>query len=126
MLSGRGEIMEKFKFEKLEVYQKTLKFIDKIYSITKKFPKEEMFSLTDQLKRAALSILTNIAEGCGRYYKKDMSQFIRIARSSAFECVGLLQVAYNQKYISNFEYLQLYKDLQEISKMLNGLMKSLI
>jgi four helix bundle protein len=69
MLSGRGEIMEKFKFEKLEVYQKTLKFIDKIYSITKKFPKEEMFSLTDQLKRAALSILTNIAEGCGRYYK---------------------------------------------------------
>ena len=116
---------EKLNFEKLEVYQKTLQFVGKIYTITKTFPKEERYGLIDQLRRASVSILANIAEGSGRYHKNDMIQFLRIARSSGFECIALLQISNEQKYIVDIEYSKLYKDIQEITKMISGFINSI-
>ena len=104
--------MGKLNFEKLEIYKKSLQFVNKIYTIIKNFPKEERFGLTDQLRRASISILANIAEGSGRYHKKDFIQFLRISRSSAFECIALLQVAVAQEYLTKDEYYTLYLDLQ--------------
>jgi len=115
---------KRLNFEKLEAYKKALQFVGHIYVIVKKFPQEERFGLSDQLRRASVSILANIAEGCGRYHKNEVIQFLRMSRSSGFECIALLQVADNQKYIDNSDYIRLYNDIQEITKMISGLINS--
>ncbi len=85
-----------FKFEELRVYQESLNFVDDVYQLTEKFPKEEIFSLISQLKRAAISISLNIAEGTSRT-KKDFRHFLDIARGSCFECVAILTIAKTKK-----------------------------
>jgi four helix bundle protein len=80
---------KKFEFEKLDVYQKSIKYIDKIYRITTKFPKSEQFGLSNQLRRCTTSIALNVAEGYGRYHKKSKNQFYNFARSSAHECIPI-------------------------------------
>ena len=87
-------------FEKLLVYRKALDLVDKIYSLTSKLPKEEDFVLTSQLRRAAISIVLNIAEGSGRT-KKEFGHFINIARTSCYECGAALQIALRRNYITN-------------------------
>ncbi|HBV33451.1 TPA: four helix bundle protein [Patescibacteria group bacterium] len=87
-------------FEKLLVYRKALDLVDKIYSLTSKLPKEEDFVLTSQLRRAAISIVLNIAEGSGRT-KKEFGHFINIARTSCYECEAALQIALRRNYITN-------------------------
>ena len=96
-----------FEFEKLEVYKKGLIFANDIYNLTKKFPKEEQFGITSQLRRAALSISVNIAEGSGRT-KKDFKHFLTMARTSAHECIPLLKLSRLQKYISEDEQRSFY------------------
>lgn len=93
-----------FNFEKLDVYQRALEFTDEVYRITRKFPKEEQFGLTSQLRRAAVSIVANIAEGSGRYHKRDYAQFVRMSRGSVYECVALLQISMRQNYLVREEY----------------------
>lgn len=88
-----------FSFENLDVYNKAIDFVSSIYSLTKAFPPEEMFGLTSQIRRAAVSIPSNVSEGSARS-KKDFSRFIDMARGSVFECVTLLQVSFKQGYIS--------------------------
>ena len=112
-------------FEKLEVYNKAVDYIDCIYDLIESFPKEERFGLIDQLRRASVSISTNIAEGSGRYHKKDFTQFLRMARSSAYECVALLQVSLKRKYITEESYNDLYGRVAELTKMISGLVRSL-
>ena len=113
-----------FNFEKLVVYQKAIDVIDKIYSLTKKYPRDEIFGLTSQLQRAAVSIALNIAEGSARS-KKDFGRFIDMARGSIFECVAILQISLKQNYISLSELENIRSDLVEISKMLSGLKNTL-
>ena len=113
-----------FNFEKLVVYQKAIDVIDKIYSLTKKYPRNEIFGLTSQLQRAAVSIALNIAEGSARS-KKDFGRFIDMARGSIFECVAILQISLKQNYISQSELENIRSDLVEISKMLSGLKNTL-
>lgn len=84
-----------FKFEDLKVYQKGLGFVDDIYLITKPWPKSELFGLVSQLRRAAISIVLNIAEGSSRT-NKDFSHFLSLSRGSCFECVAILTIAKNQ------------------------------
>lgn len=109
-----------FAFEKLIVYQKAVDFADKICAATSEFPKGYYF-LRDQLNRASLSIAANIAEGNGRFTKNDRKNFFIIARGSVQECVPLLELAARRKFLDTKVHESLKNDLEEISKMLSGL-----
>ena len=109
-----------FMFENLDVYQKAIAFADEISDLTENFSKGNYY-LTDQLNRAALSIATNIAEGNGRYSKADRKNFFRISRGSAFECVPILELCKRKKLIGEEKHKALKENLDEICKMLSGL-----
>lgn len=109
-----------FKFEDLKVYQKALVFVDDIYAITISWPKSEVFGLTSQLRRAAISIVLNIAEGSSRT-SKDFGHFLSLAGGSCFECVAILTIAKNQKLINGSEFSKLYDQCLELAKMLSSL-----
>ena len=113
-----------FNFEKLEVYQLAIDFVNDIYSLTKEFPKEEMFGITSQLRRAAVSISLNIAEGSARS-KKDFSRFIDIARGSIYECVTVSQISLKQGYLSREAFVNSENKLTSLSKMLSCLKRSM-
>lgn len=115
---------EPFDFEKLNVYQRALEYVDFVYKITKTFPKEELFSLTDQFRRAATSICLNIAEGSGGT-KSEFSHYLKIARRSTRECIAISEIAYRQSYFNEEAKKQSRMFCTEISKMLSGLMKSI-
>jgi four helix bundle protein len=120
--------MEKKKiqsFKDLVVWQKGIDLVDEIYSMTKKFPKDEMFGLTNQIRRASVSIPTNIAEGWGRFSTKNYIQFIKISRGSLYEIETLLIIAMNQKYIDEHEKGILSVHIDELGRMMNSLLKSL-
>ena len=112
-----------FNFEELDVYGKAIDFVDSIYTLTRKFPKDETFGLTSRLRRAAVSIAANISEGSTRT-KKDFSRFIDMSRGSVFECATLLEISRKQYDVEQREYENLRNQLVEISKMLSGLKKS--
>jgi four helix bundle protein len=111
-----------FIFENLDVYKKAIDLADEIYELTQNFKKGNYY-LADQLNRAALSISANIAEGNGRYHKADRTNFFRIARDSAFECIPLLEICSRRKLIDADIHNSLKLKLEDIGKMLSGLMK---
>ncbi len=113
-----------FNFEKLDVYEKSIDFVNQVYLATKNYPKEEMFGLTNQFRRAAVSISLNIAEGSAKT-KKDFNRFVDMARGSVFECIAILQISERLSYISQPRFDELRDRLVEISKMLSGLKRSL-
>ena len=87
-------------YQELEVWKQTKDLVKHIYELTKSFPKEEQFGLTNQLRRAAVSIPSNIAEGCGRNHFKDSIQLFFIARGSLYEVETQLVIAFDLKYVS--------------------------
>ena len=111
-----------FIFEKLDVYQKAVNLAVEVTELTKSFSRGNYY-LTDQLNRACLSISLNIAEGNGRYHKKDRQNFFRIARGSAFECVPILEICMRKELIDTDTHSSLKSKLDEIGKMLSGLIK---
>ena len=115
---------DKFHFENLSVYQKSLDYLDLIYSLTGRFPKHEQFGLTSQFQRAAQSICLNIGEGSGGT-KLEFQQFVRIARRSVRECVVCSTIARRRDYITLLEDNQSREGCSEISKMLSGLLNSI-
>ncbi len=115
---------DSFDFEDLKVYQKSLDYIDFVYEITKDFPKEEIFFLANQFRRASVSICLNIAEGSGGS-KAEFNQLLRISRRSVRECVAVTEISYRQTFVSSEVRKQSRSICIELSKMLNGLMKSL-
>jgi four helix bundle protein len=115
-----------FNFEKLEVWQKAIAFADLIYTQTQAFPTEERFGLTNQLRRAAVSISSNIAEGSSRSSKNDFARFAEIAAGSLFEAVSQAFVARRQGFLSEDQFRRIYTDAEELSRMLSGLRKSLL
>ena len=99
-----------FKFQKLDVWKKAINFCDMILFLVEAFPQKYQFSLGDQLKRAAISIPANIAEGCGRKTKRDSANFFNIAKGSAYEVVSLLTIASKRKLLNeNFDRVRVYK-----------------
>lgn len=114
----------KFKFEDLKVYKKAIVFIDYVYEITNKFPKEETFRLTSQFIRASNSIALNIAEGSGDT-NAQFKRFLRIALQTLKECIVCSTIAKNQNYISEKENNKIRTDLAELSKMITALIKYL-
>jgi four helix bundle protein len=113
-----------FAFEKLLVYQKSVDFADAICARTENFTRGYGF-LVDQLNRAALSISANIAEGNGRFTKPDRKNFFGIARGSIQECVPLLELARRRKLLNDDEHTALKLQLEEIARMLSGLINGL-
>jgi four helix bundle protein len=113
-----------FAFEKLHVYQKAVSFANEVCNLTRDFPRGYFF-LSDQLNRAALSIAANIAEGNGRFTKADRRNFFGIARGSVQECVPLLELAARQSLLQTMHHERLKAQLEEIARMLSGLIKGL-
>ena len=122
--SERKDNDEKFDFENLLVYQKALEYIDFIYKLTAGFPNRETLALADQIKRAAVSICLNIAEGSGGS-KAEFQHFLIISRRSVRECIAATEIAFRQGYFNIDERKVSRGFCKEISKMLNGLIKSL-
>ena len=113
-----------FKFEDLKVYQKALDYVDEVYDLTKKFPKDERYGLTSQFKRAAVSISLNIAEGAGDT-NAQFNRYLQIAWDSAKECVVCSTIARRQKIITEKEDIDMRVKLAELSKMIVSLQKYL-
>ena len=109
----------------LDVWQKSINFVTEIYKITSTFPKEEKFGLSSQLRRASVSIPSNIAEGAARKGKVEFRQFLYVALSSAAEIETQLFIAKNLDYITEESKLETIEELNTISKMIQGLIKSI-
>ena len=125
MQSGRmGKAM--FRFEKLAVWQKAIHLADMIYEVTQTFPTDERFGLTSQLRRAAVSISSNIAEGSSRSSNADFARFVEISYGSLMEVVSQLTIAKRQSIVSAIAYDDLYSKSEEVARMLSGLRASLL
>jgi four helix bundle protein len=112
-------------FKKLTVWQKTRHFVKDLYLLTQKFPNEEKFGLMQQIRRAAVSIFSNIAKGAGRNTDADFAHFVDMANGSAFEVETQLHIAIDLGYILQQEFENIASQLQEIERMLYNLRKSL-
>jgi len=112
-------------FEELPVWKDARKFANKIYNLTKKFPKEENYGLTSQITRATVSIGSNIAEGFDRYSKKDFIRFLIIARGSISEIQNNLYIALDLKYINQNDFQETYALSKDLGKQINGFIKYL-
>ncbi|MGA3287259.1 MAG: four helix bundle protein [Bacteroidota bacterium] len=114
------------KFRTLHVYQKALEFTKVVGKTTKSFPKDELFGLISQFRRASDSIVLNIAEGAGNSSKKEFARFLDFSIRSGFECIGCLDIGIANDYIEKENYENLLSDVNEIIAMLYGLKKSLL
>lgn len=110
-------------YRKLKVWQKAHKLVLVIYKATASFPREEMYSLVNQIRRAAVSIPSNISEGCGRYGNRELKRFMSIAMGSANEVEYQLLLAKDLGYITIDDYNALNRDIIEIRKMLASYIK---
>ncbi|MHC1738560.1 MAG: four helix bundle protein [Ignavibacteriaceae bacterium] len=109
----------------LIVWKKSIEFVTEVYKITSTFPSEEKFGLVSQLRRAAVSIPSNIAEGAARNHDKEFIQFLSISLGSASEIETQLIIALNLNFISEDMFNELNLENMEIKKMLSGLIKSI-
>ena len=112
-----------FSFEKLDVWQNSREFILDIYKITVKFPSNEVYGITSQIKRSSSSIATNIAEGTSRNTKKDKAHFLTISYSSAMETLNHLIISKDLDYLSEEDYLICREKLEKICNQINNLKK---
>ena len=110
-------------FRDLIVWRRSHEFVLRIYGLTETFPKHEAFGLTSQIRRASVSIPTNLAEGCGRWGDGDMGRFVQIAMGSASEVDYLALLASDLGYVPPDAYTKLTSELNEIRRMLTGLYK---
>ncbi|MCK5306778.1 MAG: four helix bundle protein [Candidatus Omnitrophica bacterium] len=110
----------KFDFEHLKVYQKVLKFIDKVFEIIKDLPKEYRYSIGSNLLRAALSVSNNIAEGNDKVSQKEKLRYFRISSDSARECVSVFIVLNRQSLLADEIFWKLKSNVREITSMLRG------
>ncbi len=118
--------MSKIKgFEDLKVWEKSHEFVLEVYKITQQFPGEEKFGLTSQIRRSAVSVAANIAEGSKRQHLNEYIQMLYIAQGSLSETKYYLLLARDLKYLSEIKYQELFGPSQEIAKMLSSLINSL-
>ena len=111
-----------FSYRNLIVWQKAMAFSQLVYSLVRSFPAEERFALSDQIRRAVVSIASNIAEGCGRASNRDYAHFLSIARGSLYETMTQLEMARAFGYIDSLSEVEL--SAKEIARMLGALMKT--
>ena len=112
-------------YKDLIVWQKSIALVTCVYSLTKQFPADEKFGIVSQINRAVVSVSANIAEGWGRESSKNYIQFLRISRGSLMEVETLMLISKNINYISEQDYLEVNKQIDEVGKILQGLIKSI-
>jgi four helix bundle protein len=112
-------------FRKLQVWEKVHQLTVKVYEATTTFPKDELYGLTSQIRRAAVSVPANIAEGCGRGSNAELAHFCHIAMGSASELEYHLLLSHDLSFLSNEQYEQLEPCLIEVKRMLNSFIQKL-
>ena len=115
-----------FNFEKLETWQKAIDFADLVYSLTRKFPDAERFGLASQMRRAAVSVSSNVAEGSSRISRNDFARFVELATGSLFELVSQSAIGLRQGFLDQASHRRSYAAAGEQSRMLSGLRRSLV
>lgn len=113
-------------YKNLKIWNDSINLTVDIYSLTKKFPKDEIFGTVSQLRRAVVSISSNIAEGSSRPSKKDYTRFIDISIGSLHEVENLLEITYKLEYISKNDYVKLMGDIQKLGVSIGGFRKYLM
>jgi len=124
-VKGIGNINDYRPHRKLKVWHKAMNLVSDVYRITNEFPKDEVYGLSPQMRRAAVSVPSNLAEGAGRKGSKEFKQFLNIAQGSLSELDTQIELARMLGYISQQEYEELIMKITEISKMLYGLSNSI-
>jgi four helix bundle protein len=112
-------------FRQLQVWEKSHQLALAVYKATKEFPKEELYGLTSQIRRASMSVPTNIAEGCGKYTDADFARFVQIAMGSASETEYQLLLAGDLGFLRDDTYNILHNNVEEVKRMLASLLKTL-
>jgi four helix bundle protein len=113
-----------FSFEKLDVYQRSLSFVERSEALCGKLKGQIAYPFLDQLTRAVLSVPLNIAEGNGRWHKNEKKRFFWIAKGSVYEAVPILQIFHRKGLISDVDYRDCYNDVEAIARMLTRLIAS--
>ena len=108
-------------YKDLDGWKKSMQLVKDVYLLIKSFPKEELYGLTTQIKRAAVSVPANIAEGIGRNYKKDTIQFLHISRGSLYELETLLNVAEMIGILKDEDFKTISDNINECARIINGL-----
>ncbi len=116
--------MEVFGYRRLIAYEKAKEVVKHTYKLLKKFPAEERYAMGDQLRRASVSITSNIAEGINRYSVKDKSHFIEMSYGSLMEVSSQFEIAEEQGYITAEERLSMDQLIEEVARLLSGLQKT--
>ena len=109
-----------FMFKNLIVWQKAMQFSKLVYALVRKFPSEEKYALADQVRRAVVSVPSNIAEGSGRAGNRDYGHFLAIARGSLYETITQLEMA------KSFGYIDSYADAESLAKEISRMLTTLI
>lgn len=117
---GQGEEMVRFRFQRLESWQFAIAFCDEICRITKSFPSDERFGLISQLRRAAVSIPANVAEGTGKSSPKEGIRFVEISYGSLMELISHIEVSFRQKWIQTEDYETIREKADKLARILSG------
>ncbi|HEY1422754.1 MAG TPA: four helix bundle protein [Candidatus Acidoferrum sp.] len=112
-------------YRDLQVWQKAMDLVENCYQVSRSLPKDELFGLTSQIRRAAVSVPANIAEGFGRWHRKEYVHHLRMAAGSVTELETHLLIAGRLRYLQSDAVQYLLKATDEIGRMLNGLIKAL-
>lgn len=112
-------------FKELKVWQEARTLVKAVYQLSKAFPDDERFGLTNQVRRSAISIPSNIAEGCGRKTDKDFCHFLYVSQGSVFELETQLILALDLEYINQETFDTIEIEVTKVQKMLNGLINSI-
>lgn len=113
------------KYTELEVWKRARAFTSFVYKLTSTFPKEEMYGLVSQIRRCAVSIPSNIAEGCGRRHVKETIQFLAISRGSLYELETQIYVSCDIGFISETQLIECIKEIETLGKLINGCIRYL-
>lgn len=117
--------MKKHNFRNLKIYQRVIDFAVEIYKLSRLFPKDELFGLSNQIRRAITSISLNIAEGSGNKSEREFQRFLEIALRSDYEVMASLEIAFRLSYCGKADFDRLTAEADEIAAMIVGFSKSL-
>nr|WP_294781541.1 four helix bundle protein [uncultured Flavobacterium sp.] len=112
-------------FRDLLIWQRSMNLVTEIYQITNSFPKEEIYGLSSQIRRSSISIPSNIAEGYGRNGNTELLRFLNISISSLFEMQTQLEISFNLKYITEYQFSKTNGESRELERMLSAFIKKL-